>query len=122
MVKQTLTLDPAAQAYTDNQIVAKVNAATDPITRLGFTDLDVIDEGTTNKHFTAGDLLKLEGVEDGATADQTGGEVRDLIVGLSDTARKIVITEPAQGEYKVIGVQRDATGKIKVSYDDVPIP
>ena len=39
--------------------------------------------------------------------------------GLSDTARKYIRTGPGVGEFKVITVQRDATGKLEVTYDDV---
>ena len=121
MVKQSFVLDPNAQSYTDDQIVAKVNAATATITRVGFTDLDKISDGTTNKSYTDTEKSKLGGVEAGATADQTGAEMRDLIVALADTDRKIVITEPVTNEFKVLSVQRDATGKLKVSYDDVAV-
>ena len=122
MTKQSILLDPNAQSYTDDQIVAKVNSATATITRVGFTDLDKVSDGSTNKAYTATEKTKLAGVEAGATADQTGTEMRDLIVGLADVDRKIVISEPVSTEFKVISVQRDSAGKIKVSYDDVQIP
>ena len=156
MVKQTMTLDPAAQAYTDDQIVGKVNAAAVAISRAGAIDgaalsavdaddiaesttkkyaavsgadfkksvdtLDNITEGSTDKHFTGTEKTKLTGIEAGATADQTGGEMRDLIVALSDDTRKILITDPAQGQFKVISVSRDAAGKLKVDYDDQAVP
>ena len=121
MVKQSFTLDPNAQSYTDDEIVAKINTATADITRAGFTDLDKIDAGATNKQFTDTEKTKLSGVEAGATGDQTGAEVRDLIVAIADVDRKIVITEPVATEYKVISIQRDATGKAKISYDDVAV-
>jgi hypothetical protein len=150
-------LDPNAQAYTNDEIVGKVNAATANVTRANAvasaavdlsgkdTDdlaesttkkyagvsgadfkksvdtLEEITEGATKKHFTSTEKTKLTGIEEAATADQTGAEVRDLIVALSDTTRKIVITEPVTSEFKVISVQRDADGKVKVSYDDVAV-
>lgn len=122
MAKQSFLLDPNAQAYTDNEIVGKINSATATITRTGFTDLDKIDDGSTKKSMTDAEKTKLSGVETGATADQTGTEIRDAVVALSDTERKIVITEPTSGEYKVISVQRDASGKAKISYDDQAVP
>lgn len=64
---------------------------------------------------------KLNGIEDGATIDQTDTEIRNLILGLADIERKIVITEPIAGEFPIISLQRDADGKTKVSYDNVPI-
>ena len=65
-------------------------------------DLDDIAAGSTNKHLTDTEKTKLSGIETGATADQTGTEVRDLIVALDDATRKIVITEPISTEFKVI--------------------
>jgi hypothetical protein len=119
LAKQSFVLDPNAQSYTDDEIVGKVNNATATITRVGFTDLDKISDGATNKIYTSNEKTKLGGVEAGATADQTGAEVRDLIVALSDADRKIVITDPTSGQYKVISVERDSAGKLKIDYDDV---
>jgi hypothetical protein len=121
MAKMSFTLDPLAASYTDDEIVGKVNAATATITRAGFTDLDKISEGSTNKAYTSTEKTKLSGVETGATADQTGLEVRDLIVGLTDADRKIVITDPTTGQYKVLAIHRDAAGKLEVQYDDVAV-
>ena len=121
MAKQSFLLDPNAASYTDNQIVDKINTASNAVTRVGFTDLDKVSDGTTSKAYTSTEKSKLSGVEANATGDQTGVEVRDLIVALSDTTRKIVITEPTTGEFKVISLQRDATQKLKVSFDDVAV-
>ena len=119
-MKQSFVLDPNAQAYTDDEIVGKVNSATANITRVGFTDLDKISEGTTNKSYTDTEETKLSGIEENASADQTGSEIRDLIVALSDADRRIVITDPTTGQYTVIAIQRSADGKLQVDYDDVP--
>ena len=70
---------------------------------------------------SATEQTKLGGIAENATIDQTGAEVRDLIVGLSDTTRQIVLTDPQSGEFPVISVQRDATGKLDVDYDDVAV-
>jgi hypothetical protein len=121
LAKQTFLLDPNAASYTDNQIVDKINNASNAVTRVGFTDLDKVSDGSTNKAYTSTEKTKLTGIETGATADQTGAEVRDLIVGLSDATRKIVITEPTTGEFKVVSIQRDSTGKAKIAYDDVAV-
>ena len=149
MVKQSFTLDPNAQAYTDDQIVGKVNTATTNITRSDAVestavdlsgkdtddlsegagnkydtgappaDLDALADGSTYKKMSSTEQTKLSGIAEGAQPDQTGAEVRDLIVALSDADRKIVITDPTTGEYKVIAIHRDATGKLAVDYDDV---
>lgn len=62
---------------------------------------------------------KLVGIDEGATDDQTGVEMRDAIVTIADTDRKIVITNPLTGEFKVTAIQRDATGKLDIDYDNV---
>ncbi len=150
MTKQSFLLDPNAQAYTDDQIVGKVNAAAVAITRvdaidgaaLGAVNSDAIAEGAANKYDTGvppadldeladgatrkaisdAEKSKLGGIEEGATVDQTGPEVRDLIVAIADADRKIVITDPITNEFKVIGISRDPDGKLRVEYDDVAEP
>lgn len=119
MAKQSFQLDPNAQSYTDDEIVGKVNSATADITRTGSVDADAVFDGTTNKAYTGTEQTKLGTVEDSATTDQDGAEVRDLIVALGDTERKLVITDPQAGEFKVIAVQRDSDSKLDVDYDDV---
>jgi len=127
MVIQSAKLDPNAQSYTDDEIVGKVNAATTPITRidaiggtaLGGVDLDDIADSATRLAISDAEVTKLEGIAEGAQPDQTGVEVRDLILALSDTERSLVITDPAVGEFKVVSIERDATGKINLKYDDI---
>jgi len=119
MAKQSFLLDPNAQSYTDDQIVGKINSASAAITRVGFTDLDKVSDGSTNKAYTSTEKDKLSGIESGATTDQTGAEVRDLIVALADADRKIVITDPTTGQFPVLSIERDSAGKLKVQYDDV---
>lgn len=46
--------------------------------------------------------------------------IRDAIVNLSDTERKILITQPTTGEFKVIDAHRNAAGNFEYTYDDVP--
>ena len=46
--------------------------------------------------------------------------IRDAIVNLSDTERKILITKPESGQHKVIDVHRNAAGNLEYTYDDVP--
>jgi Cu/Ag efflux protein CusF len=47
-------------------------------------DLDDIDTGSTNVHFTTTDETKLDGVEDNATADQSEAEIVDLVNNTAD--------------------------------------
>lgn len=129
MVKKSFVLDPNAQAYTDDEIVGKVNAAAVAITRadaiagaaLGAVNLDDVGDGETRLAMTNGEAAKLADIEADATADQTGPEIRDLIVAITEMERKIVISDPQTGEFKILAVQRDSTGKMRIDYDDAPI-
>ena len=101
MAIQSFQLDPNAQAYTDDEIGGKVNAATAKVTA------DQIEDGSTNHVFTASDDTKLTGIEDSATADQTGDEIVTAINGgssaitregaLSQDDLNLVKTNPAGG-------------------------
>jgi len=75
MAIQSMQLDPDAQAYTDDEIVGKVNAAAADITRAGSVDADALFDGTTNKAYTGTEKTKLEGVEEDAKDDQDGLEM-----------------------------------------------
>jgi hypothetical protein len=91
MAIQTMVLDPNAQSYAN---------------------LAALDSAAATK---------LAGIEAGATGDQTGAEIRDLIVGLAVVDRKIVITTPTSGQFKVVAIQRQADGKFAVKYDDTAV-
>jgi hypothetical protein len=40
---------------------------------------------------------------------------------MTDTARGYIKTGPTSGEFKVVSIQRDASGKLDVDYDDVAV-
>jgi len=107
------------------------------------TDLDGLPDGTTYKKMSAteqtklggidegaevnpADLAaldatasaKLTGIEDSATADQTGLEVQTAIEGLTDAQRKVILSEPATGEHKIYGIHRNAAGNPEYEYED----
>ena len=129
MAIQSFQLDPNAQAYTDDEIVGKVNAASASITRSGCLDgatlsgcdADDLAEGASNK-FAA---------ESGATCDQTGDEMVSAINSgsasitredaLSQDDLNLVKTNPTTGEYKVKNIHRDSSGKLDVEYDDTAV-
>lgn len=125
MAIQSMQLDPNAVTYTDDEIVGKVNAAAAKVSS------DQMEDGTTNKVYTATEQTKLGGVEDGATGDQGGDEIITAINGgstpitreaaLSQDDLNIVKTNPVAGEFKVKNIHRDATGKLDVEYDDVVV-
>jgi len=83
------------------------------------TDLDDIPDGTTYKKLSANEQTKLTGIEDSATADQTGAEVQTAILGLVDTDRVLVGSEPQTGEKKVYSVHINASGNIETDQDTV---
>ncbi|MBA7500732.1 hypothetical protein ES704_03492 [subsurface metagenome] len=55
------------------------------------------------------------------TIPETGEKIRDKLLALSDTERKVVITSPESGEFKVIGVHRNAAGNLEYTYEDVAV-
>ena len=126
MAIQSMLLDPNAQAYTDDEIVGKVNAATDKVSA------DATEDGTTNKVFTTTDDTKLTGIEAGAKDDQTGDEIVTAIdAGSSAISRSdsidydslnLVKTGPPSGGFKVKQLDRTAGGDLDVKYDDVVVP
>lgn len=93
MATESFQLDPNAVAYSDDEIVGKVNSASANISR-------------------AGSVLA-------AARPVTGIEVRDAILALSDVDRKLVKTNPTTGEFKVIAVKKNVDGKLYVTCDDV---
>ena len=134
-----LYLDPNAQSYTDDQIVGKVNSASAQITRanavLGAAldaDLDDLEEGTVNKHLTATKDTKLAGIEEGATADQTGAEIITGINGaataitregaLDQDSLKLVKSDPASGQRQIRKLNLGADNKVEVDFNDTPEP
>lgn len=105
MAIASLTLDPNAAAYTDNEIVGKVNAATANITRassVAAAARPIADAEVTSAKLDA-------------------GVAKTNLDAMADTARGYVKTSPLTGQFKVIAVERQADGKLKVEYDDVAV-
>ncbi len=139
MTIQTMTLDPAAASYTDDEIVGKVNAATSQITRAssvaaaarpivaGEVDATALATGAIKtKLGTEADGDKLVSASLAAAAGVTNAQVaagaaKANLDAMTDTARGYVKTSPTTGQFRVVAVQRDATGKMAVSYDDVAV-
>ena len=115
MAIQSMVLDPAAAVYTDNDIVGKINSAGDNITRAGSVDAAARPIGTGEVGST-----ELAGGAVGSAELATGVAAANLD-SMSDTSRGYVKTSPVSGEFPVIAIQRDAAGKERVEYDDVPI-
>lgn len=115
MAIQSFQLDPNAAAYTDNQIVDKVNAASNDITRASSVS-------AAARPITTGEVGSTE-LAAGAVgnAELAGTAAKDNLDALADTARGYVKTSPTTGEFPIISIQRDAAGNQDIDYDDVPI-
>jgi hypothetical protein len=139
MTTQIMTLDPNAQSYTDNQIVGKINTASDQITRASSVAAAArpigsgeIDDG---KIATGAIKTKLGGEVDGnklvsaslaaaagvTNAQITTGQAKANLDAMTDIARGYIKTSPVATQFKVIAAQRGADGKLEVSYDDVAV-
>lgn len=105
MAIQSFSLDPNAQAYTDDQIVGKVNAAAAQITRAGAV-------AAAARPIAAGEVSNTE---------LASGATKANLDAMTDTARGYVKTSPIAGQFKIISIERDAAGKLKADYDDVAV-
>jgi len=115
MAIASFQLDPNAQSYTDDEIVGKINSATANITRASSVD-------AAARPITAGEVGTTE-LAAGAV-DNTilaTGVAKTNLDAMADTARGYIKTDPAAGEFKVVSVQRDASGKLDIDYDDVAV-
>ena len=147
MAKQSFQLDPNAQAYTDDEIVGKVNTATANITRASCVDAaarpigtdeieaDHIKDGEiADTHIAAGAAiaksklcaLNIVDADVDAAAGIVGSKLastaaKDNLDALGDTVRGYIKTDPQTGEFIVISVQRDADGKLDIDYEDVAV-
>ncbi|GAI95627.1 unnamed protein product [marine sediment metagenome] len=115
----------AANKYDTGIPPASTDELTEGLTNLYDTGappatLEELADGATRKAMLDAEKTKLTDIEANAKDDQTGPEVRDLIVGITETERKIVLTEPQTGEFKVIAIHRNAAGNPEYDWDDVP--
>ena len=140
MAIQSMTLDPAAQSYTDDQIVGKVNTASTQITRASsvaaaarpiaaseVTDTMLATGAIKTKLGAEADGNKLVSASLAAAAGVTNAQVASGLAkanldALADVDRGYIKTSPTAGEFKVVSIQRGtvASGaKLDVDYDDV---
>ena len=108
------------------------------------TDLDDLPDGTTYKRMSTTEQDKLTNIadnatidqseadiktlfswstspEDGATTDQTGLEMQTSIVGLADSDRVLIGSEPQTSEFKVYGLHIDAAGNLETDDETVAV-
>lgn len=106
MAIQVVALDPnAVPALTPDEVIAKVNAASDNITRA--SSVSAAARPIAAKEVTSGKL--------------DDGVAKVNLDAMSDIARGYIHTTPEVGEFPVVAVKRGADGKIDISYDDVAI-
>lgn len=101
-----IEIDPDAVAYTDDEIVGKINAATAKISRAESVEAAArpIEDAEVSAPKLADDAAKLN------------------LDAMVDTERGYVNTAPITGEKKVISVQVTTNNKLGFDCDDVPIP
>jgi len=102
---QSMLLDPNAPAFTDNQIIDKINAATNNITRAA----SVV---AVARPLVAGEVTTVE-------LDPTA--IKDNLDALVDITRAYLKTNPITGEFKITSIHRRADGKLELEYDDVAV-
>lgn len=98
-------LDPNAAAYTDDQIVSKINTASANITRASSVSAaarPIVANEVTDTELAAG-VAKIN------------------LDAMADTARGYIKTSPTSGEFPVVNIQRDSTGNLDVDYDNVAV-
>lgn len=118
------TLTAPAGASALQQVVGRVavvNAST------GEVEFDLIEAAAVEafgSNEIKTDAITASEIAAGAVGNSelASTAAKDNLDALADTARGYVKTDPASGEYPVINVQRDSSGKLDVDYDDVAIP
>lgn len=126
MTIERILLDPAAEPNPADLAALDEIAAT----KLGGIDEGAKDDQTGAEIKTAYEGEdgafnptkddKLTGIEENAKDDQSGAEIRDAVVALPDLERKIIVTNPQSGEFKVTAVQVTSNNKLAADHDDVP--
>jgi len=99
----SMQLDPNAAAYTNDEIVGKVNAATATITRASSV-------AAAARPITAGEISNTE---------LASGATKANLDAMGDIDRGYVKTDPTTGEFKVVSIERKADGKLNIKYDNV---
>lgn len=49
-----------------------------------------------------------------------GEAIRDALLSLPDDERTFITTDPSSGDFRVISIERKASGEIEIKYSDVP--
>jgi len=115
MAMQSMTLDPNAGDYSPDEIVAMVNAASAQITRTDSVAPAARPLGSKE--------VAAANIADGTVtnAQVAAGAAKANLDAMTDVTRGYIKTAPVTGQFKVISIERDATGKLKSDYDDVAV-
>ena len=114
MAIQNMVLDPNAASYTDDEIVGKINTASDTISRAGSVD-------AAARPIAAGEISSTElapGAVDSEWSGLGAGDAAANLDAMPDTSRGYVKSAPTTGEFPIINIQRAADGKMDIDYDD----
>ena len=115
MALASMTIDPNAQYLSDNDVVDKINNATTDITRANSVS-------AAARPIAAGEVGTTE-LDDGAVTNVKADSslAKENLDAMADTDRAYIKTNPTSGEFKVVEIQRDDTGKLEITYDDVAV-
>jgi len=114
-----------AGEITDTEVNAAAAIAKSKLAALNIVDADVdAAAAITKTKLAALDIVDADVAAGAAIAGAklASTAAKDNLDALADTERGYVKTDPQTGEFTVIAVQRDASGKLDVDYDDVAIP
>jgi len=108
---QSDSLDPNAVSYTDDQIVDKINTASSTITRSSSVS-------PSARPISPGEVTSTEiGVSAVGSTELAASAIKDNLDGMG-TNRGYVKTDPQTGEFPIVSIQRDSSGKLDLDYDD----
>ncbi len=113
MAIQSFQIDPGGTAYTDDEIVGKINTATADITRANSV-------AAAARPIASGEVDTAELAAGAVTNTEMGASAaKDNLSAMADIERGYVQTNPITGEFKVISIHRQSDGLLDVEYDDV---
>ena len=145
MALTSMTLDPNAASYTDDQIVGKVNTASAQITRSASVaaaarplisaevTISIIAANAVSSVAIAANAVSSACIAANAVTASciaaaavnsvclASGVAKVNLDAMSDITRGYIRTNPVTGQFRVIFIERQADGKEKVEYDDVAI-
>ena len=115
MALASMTLDPNAASYSDDEIVGKVNTATAQITRASSV------AAAARPLISAEVTVSIIAASAVGSVAMAAGLAKINLDAMTDITRGYVKTSPITGQFRVIALERQADGKLKTEYDDVAI-